>query len=199
MYYGFFHSISAFCNAGFALFDSSLENFGTSPLIHGTIAVLITLGGVGFIVLRECKEALVKPKSLARFTLHTKIVILTTFFLTIGGALFIFFGEFVHSLENYTLWEKIQLSFFQSVTLRTAGFNTLPLTSLHAYTLYGMTLLMFIGGSPGSTAGGVKTTTLSILVQSIITTLKGKQKVTIFERNIPSPIISPKRIMVFMV
>ncbi|TDJ03664.1 MAG: hypothetical protein E2O68_09585 [Deltaproteobacteria bacterium] len=189
LYYGLFHSISAFCNAGFSLFDTSLESFATSPLITGTICVLITLGGVGFIVLRECRDAIINKRALVRLTLHTKIVLLTTLFLTVGGALFIFFGEFVNGLEAYTLWEKIQVSIFQSITLRTAGFNTIPMTNLHGYTLYGMTLFMFIGGSPGSTAGGVKTTTLSILVQSIITTLKGKQRVTIFDRNIPGPMV----------
>ncbi|RLA60038.1 MAG: hypothetical protein DRQ89_13360, partial [Epsilonproteobacteria bacterium] len=171
IYYGFFHSISAFCNAGFSLFDTSLESFATNPLINGTICVLVTLGGVGFLVLRECKDAIVNKRALVRLTLHTKIVLLTTLFLTVGGALFIFFGEFVHGLDSYTLWEKIQVSIFQSITLRTAGFNTIPMTNLHGYTLYGMTLFMFIGGSPGSTAGGVKTTTLAILVQSIIATL----------------------------
>ena len=189
IYYGFFHSISAFCNAGFSLFDTSLESFATNPLINGTICVLVTLGGVGFLVLRECKDAIVNKRALVRLTLHTKIVLLTTLFLTVGGALFIFFGEFVHGLDSYTLWEKIQVSIFQSITLRTAGFNTIPMTNLHGYTLYGMTLFMFIGGSPGSTAGGVKTTTLAILVQSIIATLKGKQRVTIFDRNIPGPMV----------
>lgn len=189
IYYGFFHSISAFCNAGFALFDTSLESYATNPLINATIAILITMGGLGFIVLRELMEVFRKGKSIVRMTLHTKIVLLTSLVLTLGGALFIFFGEFLNALDSYTLWQKIQISLFQSVTLRTAGFNSIPLTSLHSYTIYGMCLIMFIGGSPGSTAGGVKTTTLAILMQSIKSTLMGRKTVTIFDRKIPGPVV----------
>lgn len=184
IYYGFFHSISAFCNAGFALFDNSLENFATNPLISGTIAVLITLGGLGFLVLKELRDYLTRNKSLVRLKMHTKVVLLSSAILTLGGALVIFFGEFLGSLDGYSLIEKIQIALFQSVTLRTAGFNTIPLTSLNNYTIYFMTLLMFIGGSPGSTAGGVKTTTLAILTQSIIATLKGDKNVVMFDRKI---------------
>ncbi len=189
LYYGFFHSISAFCNAGFALFDTSLEAYAANPLIHGTIAVLVVLGGLGFIVLKELKEVLLKGKKLVRLGVHTKTVLVASAFLTLAGTLFIFFGEFLHALDSYTLWEKIQISLFQSITLRTAGFNTIPLTNLHTYTLYLMSLFMFIGGSPGSTAGGVKTTTLAILVQSIRSTLKGDKSVTIFDRTVPGPIV----------
>jgi trk system potassium uptake protein TrkH len=199
IYYGFFHSISAFCNAGFSLFDSSLESFSTQPLIHGTISILITLGGLGFIVLRELKEIIVKRKSLVRMRLHSKIVLITSFVLTISGAVFIFFGEYLNALDHYTLWEKIQVSLFQSVTLRTAGFNTIPLSNLNTYTIYAMTLFMFIGGSPGSTAGGVKTTTLAILVQSIISTLKGKKTVDVLNsRRVPGPIVVRATALTFM-
>ncbi|MCY4495468.1 MAG: hypothetical protein OXB92_16615, partial [Acidimicrobiaceae bacterium] len=189
LYYGFFHSISAFCNAGFSLFDTGLEAYATSPLIHGVIALLVILGGMGFIVLKELKEVLIEGKKFVRLGIHSKTVLVVSAFLTLAGTLFIFFGEFLHALDSYTLWEKIQISLFQSVTLRTAGFNTIPLTNLHTYTLYFMTLLMFIGGSPGSTAGGVKTTTLAILIQSIRSTLKGDKSVTIFDRTIPGPIV----------
>ncbi|MBT7610210.1 MAG: hypothetical protein HN576_10665 [Bacteriovoracaceae bacterium] len=189
LYYGFFHSISAFCNAGFSLFDTSLESYATNPLIHGTICVLIISGGIGFIVLKELTEVFMKGKSLIRLGLHSKIVIITSTFLTVGGTLFFFFGEFLGALDSYSLWEKIQISFFQSVTLRTAGFNTISLNNLNTYTIYGMTLLMFIGGSPGSTGGGIKTTTLAILFQSIRSTLKAENKVTIFDRTIPNSLV----------
>lgn len=189
LYYGFFHSISAFCNAGFSLFNNSLESYATSPLVHGTIAVLITLGGLGFIVLKELKEVVTKGRKLVRLGLHSKIVIVTSIVLTVSGALFIFFGEFLNSIDSYTLWEKIQVSVFQSVTLRTAGFNTIPLTNLNKYTIYMMTLFMFIGGSPGSTAGGVKTTTLAILFYSIKSTLLGDKTVTVLDRKIPAPMV----------
>ena len=198
LYYGFFHSISAFCNAGFSLFDTSLESYATNPLVTGTIMTLITLGGIGFVALKELKEVVTTGKKLVRLGVHTKVVLTTSLILTFAGAVFIFFGEFLHALDNYTFWEKIQVSLFQSVTLRTAGFNTLPLTNLHTYSLYAMTLLMFIGGSPGSTAGGVKTTSLAILVQSIKSTLKGHKGVTIFDRTIPAPIVVRATALMFI-
>lgn len=189
LYYGFFHSISAFCNAGFSLFDTSLESYATNPLVHGTICVLVLSGGIGFIVLKELTDVFITGKSLIRLGLHSKIVLITTGILTVVGTLFFFFGEFLGALDSFTLWEKIQISFFQSITLRTAGFNTIPLNNLNTYTIYGMTLFMFIGGSPGSTAGGIKTTTLAILFQSIRSTLKAEDKVTIFDRTIPSTLV----------
>ena len=189
LYYGFFHSISAFCNAGFSLFSSNLESYATKPLIHGTISLLIILGGIGFIVLKELREVLVEGKKFVRLGIHTKIVLTVSSALILSGSLFIFFGEFLHALDKYTLWEKIQISLFQSITLRTAGFNTIPLSHLQTYTLYFMTLFMFIGGSPGSTAGGVKTTTLAILIQSIRATLKGNKSVNIFDRKVPTLVV----------
>jgi trk system potassium uptake protein len=189
LYYGFFHSISAFCNAGFSLFDTSLESYATNPLINGTICVLVLSGGIGFIVLKELTEVFMKGKSLIRLGLHSKIVIITTIVLTASGTLFFFFGEFLGALDSYTLWEKFQISFFQSVTLRTAGFNTISLNNLNTYTIYCMTLFMFIGGSPGSTAGGIKTTTLAILFQSIRSTLKAEDKVTVFDRSVPNSLV----------
>ncbi|MEC7277435.1 MAG: potassium transporter TrkG [Bdellovibrionota bacterium] len=198
IYYGFFHSISAFCNAGFSLFDTSLESYATNLMVTGPIMVLITLGGIGFVALKELKEVLTTGKKFVRLGVHTKVVLVTSFLLTAAGTLFIFFGEFLHAFDSYTIWEKFQVSLFQSVTLRTAGFNSVPLTGLHTYTLYAMTLLMFIGGSPGSTAGGVKTTSLAILVQSITSTLKGEKGVTIFDRTIPAPIVVRATALMFI-
>ncbi len=192
VYYGFFHSISAFCNAGFSLFNTSLEAYAVNPFIHGTIAVLVTLGGFGFIVLKEIWELIYNRKKQVsvNLSLHSKIVLLTSAILIIIGTIFIFFGEFLNTLDRYSFWEKIQVSLFQSITLRTAGFNTISMNDLNSYTLYGMTLFMFIGGSPGSTSGGLKTTTLAILISSIITTIKGRSQVTIFDRTIhPSMVV----------
>lgn len=185
LYYGIFHSVSAFCNAGFSLFSNSLENFSTSPLVHGTIMVLVTLGGLGFLVLKELNEIIYRRRKIGRITLHTRIVLITSFLLTFGGAIFIFFSEFLGALDSYSLWGKMQTALFQSVTLRTAGFNTVPLSQFNIYTVYAMTLFMFIGGSPGSTAGGVKVTTLAILYQSIRSTLGSGKNVVIYDRKIP--------------
>lgn len=186
LFYGVFHSVSAFCNAGFALFDNSLESYALNPLVHGTVSALIILGGLGFIVLKEMRAFLLRPKSFARFTLHTKIVFVMSGGLTLAGFLFIFFGEFLGALDGYTLYEKIQISFFQSVTLRTAGFNTIPLTNLGSFTIYGISLLMFIGASPGSTGGGIKTTTLAILLESIRSTMRGRKEIDLYDRSIRS-------------
>jgi len=189
IYYGFFHSISAFCNAGFSLFNTSLESYATNPLIHGTVAILITLGGLGFIVLKEIKGVIVTNSSFARISVHSKLVLITSLTLTLTAALFIFFGEYLNALEGYNVWQKFQLSLFQSITLRTAGFNTIPLSSMHTYTLYLMAMYMFIGASPGSTGGGIKTTTFSILILSIASTLKGKKDVEVFSRKISPQIV----------
>jgi trk system potassium uptake protein TrkH len=198
LYFGIFHSISAFCNAGFSLFDSSLESYAVTPIIHGTISILVILGGLGFIVLKEMTDFVVQRKSLVRLSLHTKVVLIMTVGLIICGMLFIFFSEFLNSLDSYTLWEKIQISLFQSITLRTAGFNTIPLTSFNSFTIYGMALFMFIGASPGSTGGGVKTTTLAILIAGIRSTLLGRKKVGMFDRIIPSPMVVRATALLFI-
>ncbi len=189
VYFGFFHSISAFCNAGFSLFNNSLENFSTTPLIHVTIAILIILGGLGFIVLRELKMNILEKRRLSSFGLHSKIVLSTTAILILVGMGTIFVSEYLNSLDSYSFWEKLQISFFQSVTLRTAGFNTVPISGMHSYTIYLMTLFMFIGASPGSTAGGIKTTTFAILIHSVRSTLRGSNKVEFFDRTIPNDLV----------
>lgn len=189
LYYGFFHSISAFCNAGFSLFDTSLESYDTNFMITGTIMVLITTGGIGFIVLKELIEVFSKQKKIKNLGLHSKVVLMTSFLLTAVGAIFFFYSEYLNALDKYTFWEKVSVSLFQSVTLRTAGFNTLDLGNLQSYTIVMMAVFMFIGASPGSTGGGIKTTTLAILAQSIISTLKGRKKVIMLDRRIPEPIV----------
>ena len=104
-------------------------------------------------------------------------------------ALYFFFSEYLHALTSYTLWEQIQLSLFQSITARTAGFNTISFNALHPHTVYLVCLVMFIGASPGSTGGGIKTTTFAILFQSVKATLRGKDKVEFFDRTVPNIIV----------
>ncbi len=189
IYQGIFHSVSAFCNAGFSLYNNSLVNFVSNPIINFTVMTLIVLGGVGFVVLRELKDLVGQKKKVLHLSLHSKIVLSTTIILIVSGTLLIFFGEFLHALDGYSLWDKFQIALFQSITLRTAGFNTIDLGQLHSYTLYAMMLFMFIGASPGSTGGGIKTTTLAILYQSIRSTLRGDRDVKIFNRTIPADVI----------
>jgi trk system potassium uptake protein TrkH len=189
IYYGIFHSVSAFCNAGFALFNNSLESFGTSPMIHGTISALIFLGGLGFIVLKELEHIILKGQKLINLSVHSKVVLTTNIVLVVLVAIYIFFGEFLNGLSTYGIWDKIQISFFQSITTRTAGFNSISLSNLHPHTIYLMALVMFIGSSPGSTGGGIKTTTFAILFQSVKATLKGHDHVEFFDRRVPNLIV----------
>jgi len=198
MYYGFYHSISAFCNAGFALFNNNLEDFKFSGLIHFTIAGLITLGGIGFSVMKDFLQIVKTRSSFKNLTVHSKIVITTHFFLLLFGFVYLFFGEFLHAFQDMTIWEKFQVSMFQSVTTRTAGFNTINLNTLHPHSIYMMVLLMFIGASPGSTGGGVKTTTFAVLLQSVTATLRGKETVEFFERKVPTQTVV-KSIAIFII
>lgn len=186
LYYGFFHAISAFCNAGFALFNNSMETFAYNPVISNTIAVLIILGGLGFIVLKELELVIRGKKKLVNLTVHTKVVFVTSFSLLALVMVYIFFSEYLHSLKDMSFWQQLQISFFQSVTTRTAGFNTLSLSALYPHTLYMIILVMFIGANPGSTGGGIKTTTFAILFQSVRATLKGKDRVEFFDRTLPN-------------
>ena len=189
LYYGFFHSISAFCNAGFALFNNSLENFVTSPLITGTISTLIVLGGLGFIVLKELESVIFRRKKIVNLSVHSKIVFTTNAALIVLVAIYLFFSEFLHGLGALSWFDQAQVAIFQSITTRTAGFNTIPLNDLHPHTLYLFCLVMFIGASPGSTGGGIKTTTFAILFQSVRATLRGHDKVGFFDRTVPNSVV----------
>ncbi len=177
IYYGIFHSVSAFCNAGFSIFDSSLT--GMNDLIKYTIGFLIIIGGIGYFVIIELMEY--KKNSKRILSLHTKIVLLSTFILIIVGTLGIMLFE--NGKINFTD------SFFQSVTARTAGFNTIDLNNLHYSSIFILLILMFIGASPGSTGGGVKTTNFFVVVSSIFSVLKGKTEVVLFKRRIPETYI----------
>ncbi len=198
LYFGFFHAITAFCNAGFALFNNSLEDFKFEPVIHLTIIVMILLGGIGFSVMKDMVTTIKSKRSLRTLSVHTKIVLSINVLLLAFGTIYLFFGEFLNAFQEMGMGERLQVSFFQSVTTRTAGFNTVNLNSLHPHTLYMMILMMFIGASPGSTGGGVKTTTFAVLLQSVTATLKGKSSVEFFERKVPAATVV-KSIAIFIV
>ena len=198
IYFGFYHSIMAFCNAGYALFNNNLEDFKFQPLISMTVAVLLILGGIGFAVMKDVFQTATSKRSFKSLTTHTKLVLTVNTFLVVFATIYLFFGEFLHAFQDMGMWERFQVSFFQAVTPRTAGFNTVNLNSLHPHSIYMMVLLMFIGASPGSTGGGVKTTTFAILLQSVTATLKGKSHVEFFERKIP-PATVVKSIAIFII
>ena len=200
-FYAIFHSISAFCNAGFDLIgENSLTPYVGNTIINITIMGLIVLGGLGFYVWIDTYNGL-KYKLQEKYTwhqvwnkmsIHTRLVWLITLGLLIGGCIFFFVVEFNNpaTLGSMSFKEKIYAAMFQSVTTRTAGFNTMSLTDMTDTSKLMTIILMFIGGSPASTAGGIKTVTLGVLVLSTIATLKGKDETVIFKRRIPKQIIA---------
>lgn len=171
-YYSIFYTISAFCNAGFSIFDESLVNQGA--YIKIVISALIILGGLGFYAVFDIVRFF---KSKNRLRNHTRIVIITTIFLIIAGAALIYIAEFgkINVIDAY----------FQSVTARTAGFNTVDIAKLHQASIFVILILMVIGGSPGSTAGGIKTTTYFVILLADVHTLRGERRVKFANREVP--------------
>ena len=186
IWYGVFHSVSAFCNAGFDLFGvqgefSSLINYTGDIVVNITIMTLITVGGIGFLVWDDIAK---NKLNFRRYQLHTKIVLTVSFVLTFGGAVLFFVLENNHSLSGMTWAEKILGSLFSSVTCRTAGFNTVDFAALSKGSVLIMCFLMFVGGSSGSTAGGAKATTIAVIFSYLLSSLRGISKPVIFGRTI---------------
>lgn len=189
LYYSLFHAVSAFCNAGFALYPDNLSRFCPDLFVNLVIMSLIILGGLGFVVLLDFSKIKHLKKGLSFFfskiALQTKLVLLITIILVVGGAAVIFILERNNVLSPLSLTNKWLASFFQSVTSRTAGFNTLDIAKMTDASLFFIISLMFIGASPGSTGGGIKTATLAILIAAIFSMCKNKNEVSIFGRVIP--------------
>jgi trk system potassium uptake protein TrkH len=190
LYFSLFHAISAFCNAGFSLFSNSFAGFQNNILVNLCITSLIILGGIGFIVLKEIFEIGLRRTPPLRISLHAKVVLTTTTALIGLGTLFIFFIEQDSSLLKFPLGEQILISYFQSVTSRTAGFNTIPMVSLSNPTCFILIILMFIGASPGSCGGGIKTTNIATLVSLAFNRYKGRDHANVFKRTIPHETVS---------
>ena len=189
VYYSIFHSVSAFCNAGFALYDDSLESFRLNPLVLLTIAFLIIFGGIGFAVLKDLRlfftdriaSVFRKQKTPYKrsLSLNTRIVLILTAALLLAGTLLFYFFEHANTMASYGLAEQYLSAFFQSATLRTAGFTSVPFTNFVLPTYLFMCVLMFIGGNSGGTAGGIKVGTLSILYATARAFFRGEDKVTL--------------------
>lgn len=190
IYYGVFHSISAFCNAGFSLFSDSLEGFTANVLMNLSIAYLIILGGIGFSVITSVMMSV--RKGINRFNLTSKLAVFISILLTFGGMFLIFVLEYTNpeTLGKLNIVEKIAASFFQSVTLRTAGFNTISFGNMRSGTIFLSCILMFIGASPGSTGGGIKTTTLGVLAFYVAGIVRGKENIEMFDRSIAWDILN---------
>lgn len=190
LFYGIFHSVSAFCNAGFSLFTDNLESFKYDKLISLTISFLIVLGGIGFVTINSF--FIIKKKKLKNFNLTSKFALLITIFLLISGTILFLVFEYdnLSTLKNMTFLDKILNSFFQSVTLRTAGFSTVSLQNIRPATVFMSYIFMFIGASPGSTGGGIKTTTFGILIFYVFGVLKRKEHIEVFKRRIDWELIN---------
>lgn len=188
LYHAVYNAISAFNNCGYSLFSDNLMGYQGDPIVNLTIMGLIVLGGIGFIVQYEVLSKLRGIQK--KLSVHSKIVIITTSVLILSGAILFYVFERDHIIKDVPIQNKILASFFQSVTPRTAGFNTVDIGLLTNATILLMIVLMFIGASPGSTGGGVKTTSAALLVMMIWNRLKGNEEVNIFNRTVPREIMS---------
>lgn len=190
VYLGLFHSISAFCNAGFSLFANNLMDYRGDLVVNITIMVLVIAGGVGFWVLYDLKNIIKHKRNIHSTSLHTRLVLSMTTALILIGFIIFLIAEWRQSIALFSLKGKILASMFQSVTARTAGFNTLDMAALSNSSLFLLLLLMFIGASPGSCGGGIKTTTFAIVLAMIKARLRNQQQVQIYHRGISEATIS---------
>lgn len=187
-----FHSISAFCNAGFSFFGSSFIEYRGSALLNLTVMSLIVVGGLGFPVMYQLVQRVRRPGTYRRrpLSLHVRMVLWTTVILIAFGALLIYLLERGHALRALPWHERLFTVFFQSITARTAGFNTLDIPQLGGATLFILVMLMFVGASPGSCGGGIKTTSLAVMGAILGNKIRGKTTVSIFHRTLPEETVS---------
>jgi trk system potassium uptake protein TrkH len=199
-YRAVFHSISAFCNAGFSLFADSLVRYAGDPISVLTFTSLIILGGLGFPVLATLSD-LFRERPLYRFeapvrrgwkrlTLHTKVALTVTAVLLVAAMALLLMLEWGNTLAGRPFPEKLLVAYFQAVTPRTAGFNTVPIAELAPASLFLLILLMFIGGCSGGTAGGIKTTTVGVMTATLRAILRNRDRVELFERTIPQGLVN---------
>ncbi|MFO7896115.1 MAG: TrkH family potassium uptake protein [Candidatus Cloacimonadales bacterium] len=192
IYYSVFHSVSAFCNAGFSLYANSFMDFKFNYNINFAITSLIIMGGIGFPVLSDIRQNFMKRNGLKRLSLQSKIVLSMTVILIFIGIIGFFVAEYHNLMAGFTFSERLSTSFFQSVTTRTAGFNTIDNSSLSKSSVLLSTFLMFVGASPSSTGGGVKTTTFAVIIISVWA-MFGNRDVNIFKRRVADNLV--KRVM----
>jgi len=191
VYTAVFHSVSAFCNAGFALFSDSMVRYSDALLLNTAVCILIVVGGIGFPVLYDLQSWFVRRKEKrVRLSIQTKTVLLTTLILIVSGALMFAFLERQVLGETQSLPYRVLVPVFQSITCRTAGFNTIDIASLREATLAVMLFLMFFGASPGSCGGGVKTTTLALLTAFTLSRVRKRRRVNMFKKSIPTETVT---------
>lgn len=209
IFYSIFHSISAFCNAGFDILGTnSLAKYGSDVLINITFILLIIIGGLGFTVWSDIfksitkviKEKLNKKRIWKELSLHTKIVLTMTIILLVTGSILTYALEHnnISAMGNDRQGAKILKSVFQATTLRTAGFSTIDQQELTTAGKFISICYMFIGGSPASTSGGIKTTTLAVLILCVINFILGKNEINVFKKNISLEIVR-RAIVIFAI
>ncbi len=187
LYLAVFHAISAFCNAGFSPLRDSLMGYRNDILVNMTVMLLIISGGLGFLVIMELRYYLIHKMNRSRIflSLHTKLVLTVTLLLIFGGMGLLYFTEQFHTLRQVPVGEGLLAAAFQSVTARTAGFNTLDIGSFGNSSLLIVICLMFIGASPGSCGGGVKTTALGVFAMMMWSRICGREHVSLYGRTLP--------------
>lgn len=187
LYYALFHSVSAFNNAGFALWPDSLTRYVGDPLVNLVITGLLIIGGIGFTVIMD----IYKKKNWQKLSLNSKLSLITSAILCLAGFIFIFILEYANTktFGNLSLGEKLWASYFQGVVPRTAGFNTIDIGKMLASSQLFMILLMFVGASSGSTGGGIKTNTFAVLILSFFSIIKGRTEITVLKRTIGTEMI----------
>lgn len=192
IYYGIFHAVSAFCNAGFALYSDSLIGFRDDNVILLCTACLIVLGGLGFPVLYNIVSVRFWHRNRltrGRLSLHSRAVLVASAVLIVVGTISFFLLEYGNTLSEMSLWDRITCSFFQAVTPRTAGFNVVDMGVVQPSTLFMTMVLMFIGGAPASAAGGIKITTMVVLIFTIKAMVRGREDTELSNRTVPMKIV----------
>ncbi|MBN8251791.1 TrkH family potassium uptake protein [Priestia flexa] len=182
LFFSLFHSISAFNNAGFGLLSDSLVQYAGDPLINITISLLFIIGGIGFTVLADLWE----KKSYKKLSLHSKLMIIGTFIINTVAMLFIFFLEYgnAKTLGSLSLGDKMWTSYFQAVSTRTAGFNSIDIANLTDSTAFLMIILMFIGAGSASTGGGIKLTTFIVITFAVLSFIRGREDIVLLKRRL---------------
>jgi trk system potassium uptake protein TrkH len=196
LYFGIFHAVSAFNNAGFDLFGNSMVGFQSNGVVQLTIALLFMVGGLGYIVMLNMIETRGKFVSMS---LHTKLVLVTSGVLLVSATIIIWILEHqrfaAQGMSFATQWLN---SFFQGATVRTAGFNSVDLTVLGNGTVYLMMFLMFVGASPGSTGGGIKTTTTAVAVLLVYHLIRGRSEIMVFKRTITNDFVIKSFVLIML-
>jgi trk system potassium uptake protein len=195
LYHAVYNSVSAFNNCGYSLFSDSLVKYQSDVIVNLTVGGLIILGGIGFIVQYEVMARLRGLQK--KLSIHSKVVLIMTAILLVAGALLFYLFEVNHILQGTSVKTQILTSIFQSIVPRTAGFNTVDIGQLTNATILVMMILMFIGASPGSTGGGIKTTSFALLMMMIWSRIRGSEEVNVFYRTLPKEILTRTIAIIF--